>query len=244
MTYNLAEKTWPMIEEYLKHRKSILMPVGSTEQHGPNGLIGIDFLSSWEIAKKVGENTKTLVAPPLCFGMAQHHMAFPGTMSLTPLTYIQVMTELIQSLYRHGFREFTVINGHGGNIPSINAAFSQVLGDDETCTFKLVNWWHQPEVQAYENEIFGDKNGFHATCGEVSLTMYTHQEAYKEVPKMKFEPTVREYPWPMGPKQFRQTFTDGRMASDPSLATKEHGEKIFNIAVQAIGQKIGNNTRG
>jgi creatinine amidohydrolase len=243
MTYNLAEKTWPMIETYLQSKKSLILPVGSTEQHGPNGLIGIDFLSAWEIAKKVGEISKTLVAPPLCFGMAQHHMAFPGTMSLTPLTYIQVLTELIQSLYRHGFREFTVINGHGGNIPSINAAFSQVLGNDENCRFKLVNWWHLPEVQAYETQHFGDKNGFHATCGEVSVTMYTHQEAYKEVPAMQFKPTVREYPWPMSPQEFRKVFDDGRMCSDPSLATQSHGEKIFAIAVEAIVQKLSNNTR-
>jgi creatinine amidohydrolase len=239
MTYNLAEKTWPMIEDYLKTKKSIIIPVGSTEQHGPNGLIGIDFLSAWEIAKKVGEKTKTLVSPPLCFGMALHHMAFPGTMSLTPLTYIAVLTELIQSLAKHGFRDFTVINGHGGNIPSINAAFSQVLGNDQDYNFKLVNWWHLPEVQAYEKAQFGDANGFHATCGEVSVTMHTHREAYKDVPtNFKFEPTVREHAWPMSPQQFRKTFTDGRMGSDPSLATASHGEKIFDFAVDAICQKI------
>ncbi|MBK9322640.1 MAG: creatininase family protein [Bdellovibrionaceae bacterium] len=244
MTYNLAEKTWPMIENYLKIKNSILLSVGSTEQHGPTGIIGIDYLSSWEIAKKVGEETGTLVAPPLCFGMAQHHMAFPGTMSLTPVTFIQVICELIQSLYRHGFRDFTVVNGHGGNIPSLNAAFSQILGNDEECRFRLVNWWHLPEVQSYENKHFGDKNGFHATCGEISVTQYTHPEAYKEIPKLKFEATTSEHPWPLSPIQFRKTFPDGRMGSDPSLATAAHGEEIFKIAVAAIAQKLRNNTKG
>lgn len=239
MTYNLAEKTWPMIEEYLKNKNSILIPVGSTEQHGPNGLIGIDFLSAWEIAKKVGELTATLVSPPLCFGMAQHHMAFPGTMSLTPLTYIAVLSELLQSLAKHGFRDFTLINGHGGNIPSINAAFSQVLSSDQDSHFRLINWWHLAEVQAYEKQHFGDANGFHATCGEVSLIMHTHREAYREVPEYApFAPTARDYPWPLSPGQFRQTFPDGRMGSDPSLASAQHGEKIFAIAVDAICQKL------
>lgn len=238
MSFNLAENTWPMVEEYLRRKKSILIPVGSTEQHGPNGIIGIDFLSAWEIAMKVGENTQTLVTPPLCFGMAQHHMAFPGTMSLSPLTYIQVLSELFQSLAKHGFRNFIVINGHGGNIPSINAAFSQVLGSEEDFQFQLINWWHLPEVQGYEKEHFGDANGFHATCGEVSLTMHTHAAAYQDVRKdFKFTPTPREYPWPMSPQQFRKTFNDGRMGSDPSLATAKHGEKIFQIAVDAICQK-------
>ncbi|HEY8270145.1 MAG TPA: creatininase family protein [Pseudobdellovibrionaceae bacterium] len=239
MIYNLAEKTWPMIEEYLKNKKTVIIPLGSTEQHGPNGLLGTDFLSAWEIAKKVGQNTRTLVSPPLCFGMAQHHMAFPGTMSLTPLTYIQVVSELFQSLAHHGFREFTVINGHGGNIPSINAAFSQVLGTDQEFIFNLINWWHLPEVQAYEKEHFGNANGFHATCGEISVTMHTHPEAYKEIPSnFKFAPTPLQYSWPMSPHYFKKTFHDGRMGSDPSLATHKHGEKIFNIAVDAISQKF------
>lgn len=239
MTYNLAEKTWPMVEEYLKTKKSIIIPVGSTEQHGPSGIVGIDFLSAWEIAMKVGEKTQTLVAPPLCFGMAQHHMAFPGTMSLTPVTYIQVLTELFQSLAKHGFRHFTIINGHGGNIPSLNAAFSQVLSGDQDYSFKLVNWWHLPEVQTYEKEHFADANGFHATCGEISVTMHTHPAAYKDVPdNLNFPPTVREHPWPLGPQQFRKTFSDGRMGSDPSLATAKHGEKIFNIAINAICQSL------
>lgn len=238
MTMNLQEKTWHQVEEYLTTNKHIIIPVGSTEQHGPTGLLGIDYLSAWEIAQVVGEKTKTLVAPPLCFGMAVHHMAFPGTITLSPLTYIQVVTEIIQSLAKNGFRKFTFINGHGGNIAPLTTAFCQAQQNDEAYDIKLINWWHLPEVTTYENKVFGSENGFHATCGEISVTMYTHPEAYKNIPEMKFMPTVERPYWPMSPKEFRLTFPDGRMGSNPALCSAEHGEVLFNLAVDSICQKL------
>ena len=238
MSMNLQEKTWPQVEEYLKTKKHIIVPVGSTEQHGPTGLLGIDYISAWEIAKAVGERTKTLVAPPLCFGMAVHHMAFPGTISFSPLTYIQVITEIIQSLGRHGFTKFTFINGHGGNIAPLTTAFCQAKQDKETYDIKLVNWWHLPEVTAHESKIYGNENGFHATCGEISVTMHTHPEAYKNVAKMTFTPTKDRPHWPMAPQEFRETFPDGRMGSNPSLCSAEDGKVLFNLAVDSISQKM------
>ncbi len=238
MSMNLQEKPWPQIEDYLKHKKHIIIPVGSTEQHGPTGLIGIDYMSAWEIAKAVGEKTQTLVAPPLCFGMAVHHMAFPGTITLSPLTYVQVITEIIQSLARHGFNRFSFINGHGGNIAPLTTAFCQAKQNNETYDIRLFNWWHLSEVTAYENKVFGDQNGFHATCGEVSVTMFTHPEAYKDIPPMDLKPTPDRPHWPMAPEEFRQVFTDGRMGSNPNLASAKHGEVLFKLAVDSICQKM------
>lgn len=239
MSMNLHEKTWPQVEEYLKSNKHIIIPVGSTEQHGPTGLLGIDWLTAYEIAQKVGQNTNTLVAPPLCFGMALHHMAFPGTISFQPTTYIQVLVEIIQSLAQHGFTEFTIINGHGGNIAPITSAMSQILNSNQNYKMKLENWWHLPEVTNYEKEVFGEENGFHATCGEISVTMFTHAEAHKSISPQQFKVTkeARSH-WPMSPTQFRKHFPDGRMGSNPGLSNSTHGEKIFNLAIQSISRKI------
>lgn len=239
MSMNLHEKTWPQIESYLKEKKSILIPVGSTEQHGPTGLLGIDWLTAYHISEQVGVRTQTLVAPPLCIGMALHHMAFPGTISFQPTTYIQVLCEIVDSLAKHGFREFIFVNGHGGNIAPITTAMSQILNAQQNYKMKLLNWWHLPEVTDYEKIAFGDENGFHATCGEISVTMFTHPQAHQNIPAMTF--TVDKSPrshWPMSPAQFREHFPDGRMGSNPSLASKEHGEKLFEIAIQSISHKL------
>ena len=235
---NLQEKAWPQIEEYLKTKKSILVPVGSTEQHGPTGLIGIDYLSAWKIAEEVGIRTKTLVAPPLCFGMAVHHLAFAGTISLSPLTYVQVITEIIQSLTRNGFEKIYFVNGHGGNIAPLTTAFCQAKMGKEEFALSLFNWWHLPEVIDYEKIHFGEENGFHATCGEISVTMHTHPEAYSKIPQQKFPATATRPHWPMAPEEFRKCFTDGRMGSNPVLCNAQHGLKIFELAVDSICQKL------
>lgn len=241
--FYLAELTWPQIEEYLKNNSSIILPVGSTEQHGPSGLLGIDFLTSFDIGLAAGLKTKTLIAPPLPFGMAYHHMAFPGTMTLSPTTYIQVLVELIESLHTHGFQKVFVVNGHGGNIAPITTAFCEFLNHDQTMDLQLINWWHLPEVTNYEKNVFADNNGFHATCGEVSVTMYTHAEAYKRNPQVKM---TKKGPgktrWPLSPVEFRKHFPDGRMGSLPSLANAQHGEIIFNLAVESIAKQIQGKT--
>ena len=226
--------TWPEVETYLKRTQKIIIPVGSTEQHGPTGLIGTDFLSAWDIAKDVGQLTKTVVASPICYGMAMHHLAFPGSASLKPSTFVLMIKEIIESYALHGFRQFYFINGHGGNIAPLTTAFSECLTDKQALEFNLVNWWLQPSVAEYEEAAFGDANGFHATCGEVSVTMACYPQAFAVPRAPEYFPTTAQHPWPLSPAQFRATFPDGRMGSNPSLATAEHGRKIFALAVQEI----------
>lgn len=238
MRYLLAETTWPEVEEYLRHKQTLLLPVGSTEQHGPTGIIGIDYLTSEKMAHAVAEKTQTLVAPTLPFGMALHHMAFPGTISFTPKTYIQVLTEIFASLQKHGFRKILLVNGHGGNIAPITTAFCEFLNSDQTLDLQLINWWHQEEVTSYEKKHFGDLNGFHATVGEISATMYTHPQAYEHRKIEHAEPGPQKTRWPLSPTEFRRHFPDGRMGSQPNLASREHGEKIFNLSVEGITKKL------
>ena len=74
--------SWPEVEGYLSQSATVIVPIGSTEQHGPNGLIGTDALTSEAIAQAVGDRTETVVSPTINVGMAQHHMAFPGLRAL------------------------------------------------------------------------------------------------------------------------------------------------------------------
>lgn len=234
----LSETFWPHVEEYLKSKKTILLPVGSTEQHGPSGLIGIDYLSSEKIAEAVGEKTQTLVAPVLPYGMAVHHMGFPGTMTLSPITYVQVVTELLQSLLKHGFEKIIVINGHGGNIAPITTAFCQAKQNNETADLKLFNWWVLSDVVDYEKIHFKEENGFHATCGEISVTQFTHPKAYENCTHPEYPKTVVRPLWPMSPAQYREHFPDGRMGSNPALSNALHGEALFHRAVSQIAEEM------
>ena len=87
--------TWPEVEAYLLRSQGIIFPIGSTEQHGPTGLIGTDAICAETIATGVGEQTGSLVAPTINVGMALHHTAFPGSISLRPSTLIALIQDSV-----------------------------------------------------------------------------------------------------------------------------------------------------
>src|SRR6266851_4747044 len=158
-------QTWEEVEAYLRNAKGIVVPIGSTEQHGPNGLIGTDAICAEAIATGVGEAAGALVGPTINVGNAQHHLAFAGTITLRPSTLIAVIGDYVASLARHGFARFYFINGHGGNIATIGAAFAEIYADASLrlggnappvrCMLK--NWWETPGVSKLSKELYGDQ---------------------------------------------------------------------------------------
>ena len=125
----LQLKTWQFVEDYLKSKTGIIIPIGSTEQHGPTGLIGTDALTAEMIGRGVGEKVGALVAPTISVGMAQHHLAFPGSMTVRPSTLIALIRDQVMSLARNGFTRFYFLNGHGGNIATVTASFSEIYAE-------------------------------------------------------------------------------------------------------------------
>lgn len=236
----LKFSTWPEVDAYLEKSRGIVIPIGSTEQHGPNGLIGTDALCPESLAIAMGEEIGALIAPTISVGMAQHHLAFSGSITLRPSTLILVIQDTVNSLIQHGFESFWFLNGHGGNIATVHAAFSEIyaqssLGknptDQSKVRCKLVNWWEADGVMKLSKELFGDADGSHATCGEVSLTQYAYPHSIKTA---KMDPPIA----PTGPiydaADYRKRFPDGRIGSNPSLANPEAGEKLFRLAVKGL----------
>ena len=146
----LQLSTWQEVESYLTQSRGVVIPIGSTEQHGPNGFVGTDALCPEVIARGLGEATGALVAPTLSIGMAQHHLGFPGSIALRPSTLMAVVQDVVNSLARQGFDSFFFLNGHGGNIASLQAAFSEIYAEASLGTAgsnrpalrcRLRNWW-------------------------------------------------------------------------------------------------------
>ncbi|HEX8570282.1 MAG TPA: creatininase family protein, partial [Caulobacteraceae bacterium] len=121
--------SWPEIEAQLARSCTVVIPIGSNEQHGPTGLLGTDFLCPEIIAHEAEKRSDLLVAPTFNIGMAQHHLGFPGTISLRPTTFIAVIRDWVMSLSAHGFDRLYFLNGHGGNVASIEAAFSEIYAE-------------------------------------------------------------------------------------------------------------------
>lgn len=112
----LPHMTWPEVGELLTRSDMVIIPVASLEEHGLHGPIGTDFLNSVEEAKLIAQKADVLVAPILMPGNSPYHMGFPGTITLSAETVQKVYFEAVQSLLKHGFRRFILLNGHGGNL--------------------------------------------------------------------------------------------------------------------------------
>jgi len=232
----LQLSSWPEIEAYLQTSRGAIMPIGSTEQHGPNGLIGTDALCAEGIARGVGDRTGAVVGPTIGVGMAQHHMTFPGSMTLKPSTLVLVIRDYVLALAEHGFERFLFVNGHGGNIATIQAAFAEIyvelraLGRPPV-RCRLVNWWDNPGVQRLSKELYGVAEGSHATASEVAVTQHLFPDHIKTA---ELDPPIAPSGRFYDAADYRRRFPDGRIGSNPGLATPEHGRQFYEAAVEAI----------
>lgn len=233
----LQTSTWVETEEYLKRNKGIVVPIGSTEQHGPTGLIGTDAICPEVIAKAAGDEADILVAPTFSVGCAQHHMAFKGSMTLRPSTMIATIVDWVTSLRRHGFTRIYFLNGHGGNIATIDAAFSEIYADaslsggEDPLVCKLRNWWELGEVMAFCKKTYGAAHGSHATPSEVAVTYFAYPE---KLSNQQLEPKIAPNGRFTDAADYRRNFPDGRIGSDPSLATVADGETLVRMAKDAL----------
>jgi creatinine amidohydrolase len=235
--------TWPEVEAYLTRSQGIIMPIGSTEQHGPNGLVGTDAICAEEVAKGVGERTGAMVAPTISVGMAQHHLGFPGSMTLRPSTLIAVVRDMVESLAVHGFRRFFFLNGHGGNIATLTAAFSEIYAGASLAPVngnivnapaircRLKNWWEAKPVATLSRELYGRAEGSHATPSEVSLTWAAYPEAARP---MTLDPEIAPKGEFTDAADYRRRFPDGRIGSNPGLSSVEAGRRILEAAIDGM----------
>lgn len=235
----LDHMTWPEVEAYLTRSNAILLPVGSTEQHGPMGLIGTDALCATVIAERAAEQARALVAPTLALTPAPFNMAFPGTISISEPTFTALVGEVIDALAAHGFARIYVLNAHGANL----APLAAVAKKRPSLAIRLRSWWDFDPVNVLRQEWYGDWEGMHATPSEIAIT----QAAFRAppVPKAALVPPQRLSPDYIrahsgdrhGPADdHRRDFPDGRVGSHSALARPEHGAALISAAATAVAE--------
>jgi creatinine amidohydrolase/Fe(II)-dependent formamide hydrolase-like protein len=203
------------------------------------GFLGTDWLCPEIIAHRAHDQHDLLIAPTFGVGVAQHHLGFPGSLSLRPSTFIAAIEDWVLSLAGHGFDHIYFLNGHGGNVASIEAAFSQIYGRysfhdspgaENSCPFRLHlgNWYQYKDVVKLINEFYPIGEGSHATPSEIALTFAAYPDHAKVV---ELTPQIA----PDGPifdaSDYRRRFPDGRVGADSSLARIDHGEALIEAGV-------------
>jgi creatinine amidohydrolase len=233
----LHQSTWQEVESFLERSKALVVPIGSNEQHGPTGLLGTDWMCPEIVAHEAQKTADILVAPTFNIGMAQHHLGFPGTIALRPSTFMAAIGDWVRSLAAHGFERIYFLNGHGGNVATIEAAFSEIYAEASFerrplgFAMKLKNWWDLKGVMSLAQRQFPSGHGSHATPSEIAITQWAYPDAIKAA---NYAPQIA----PTGPireaADFRRRFPDGRMGSDPGQATPEKGGELVAAAALAL----------
>ena len=245
----LELSTWPEIERYLERSRGVIVPIGSMEQHGPNGLIGTDALCAETIARAAGEREDILVGPTIALGVAQFNLGFPGTVTLRAETVMAVVGDYVRSLARHGFERFFFLNGHGGNIAPANAAFQDLYaehsfarggGNRPGLRCRLRSWWEYEDTNALRYELYGEWEGLHATPSEVAITQSAYPDQARNMALDKPAKLAEDYYRNFGGDRHydadhhRRWFPDGRIGSDPSLASPQAGDRLIATAVPEV----------
>ena len=149
----LDELTEPEVAELVASGTELLLiPTGSTEQHGPHGPIGTDVIIPREVCRRVAIARGGLVAPPVPYGLAAGHRGFAGLGYLTPPTYLALIEDLILSFAESGFRRIVFVNGHYTNYPAINLACFNASPKlpEGTAAWALSYWDALPPDEAEE----------------------------------------------------------------------------------------------
>ncbi len=192
----LAECTLRDVDEQIARSPKVIIPVGSTEQHGPHAPFGTDWLLSTEVSVRLARRLDALVAPAFAYGVAGDHLGYPGVPFISPKTMTFLAQDVVRSLAQGGFREILLVNGHYTNAIALSAAIMEIGHElpRGTIAFPFNYWDALPpdELEAY----LGAEVGLHANIGETSAVMAIDESlvdlshAVREYPAFPVEPTA------------------------------------------------------
>lgn len=245
----LSEMTSPDVKRAILDGRMVILPVGSTEQHGPHLPLDTDIVNAFEISKAAAAKVGALVAPPLYYGISPHWMGYAGTMSIDEKTFVAVVTQICASLVKHGFRKIVILNGHGGNKSAIETTAQDVAeANPGRCLVAALSYWDvsSSEIESLRESPPGGMG--HACELETSLQLYFREKlvimkrAVKNVQKVtsKFQPVdltdIRRGPLVYlagGGGSSGEPGTLGVMG-DPTIATKAKGRKFFDAITRRV----------
>jgi len=244
--YWLQEMSWPEVAEALKRTDIALIPIGSTEQHGLHLPLGVDtFIPIW-VAEEVAKQVDVVVAPPLWYADCPHHMGFPGTITLRPETLIELVYDICKSLIKHGFNKILLLNGHTmANNPALLVAIERVQEETDAHVYliDLLDIAKSTISKIRESELGGL---YHAAELETSQMLAIRpdlvrmEKAKKVIPKSISRFIIIDGITPGDKIWFKITMkewkklTEYGLIGDPTLASKEKGEKVMKAIVDNI----------
>jgi creatinine amidohydrolase len=257
----LQEMTWTDVVEYLKTSDMVIIPIGSTEQHGPHLPLGTDYYEALGISKMISARTGVLVAPVVLAGYSVYHSGFAGSLSLKPETLEQVLFETAEMLMKYGFKRFMFFNYHGGNQISQSKVIHRINHTTEATAVAL---GVGSSIQRKRYQLKDVEYDAHAGISETSMMLYLRPDLVKmeraEKPEMTMSDEIvkiymaseknPELQTLLGalqgvPEETKKGGASHELTSngvwsseDPKDSTKEIGEKSISIMVDQAAKFI------
>jgi creatinine amidohydrolase len=242
--YRYNRLTWPDINDAVRLEKVVILPTGSTEQHGRHLPLDVDVFLAESVCLEVGRRMpdQVLVLPSIGYGLNLHHIDFPGTIHIEPETFVAFCVDITKSVSYHGFEKILIVNGHGSNTPLIDlVARKTVLATRSLCA--AVNYIPLA-LQAFE-EVRETDVVAHADEFETSLYLHLAPERVRmgeAVPDSdvagRFLSSDSTSHYPVRFNDYWGRWTSTGVHGDPRPATAEKGRVIFEAAVNALTQVV------
>ena len=223
----LGNMTWPEAEARIPKARAVILPLGSTEQHGYHMAAATDTVVAEYVCRELAGRTGCLVLPAVPYGQVWSAKGFPGTVSLRQRTFIDLVKDIVVSLVEQGARNVILFSGHYGNVQPSKDAARELLDE-----YGYRNVWHltytgvdKLNSAIMETQLWNGKT-FHAAELETSILLQIAPDlvhldkAVGENPKVPSDVDLRPIPW----KEFSKTGVFG----DPAKATAEKGAAYLN----------------
>lgn len=237
--YRYNRLTWEEMNDAITAQKLVILPTASTEQHGKHLPLDTDLFLTESICLELGRRAadKVLVLPPIAYGLNLHHIDFPGTVHIEPEVFIAFCLNIAKSVAYHGFEKILLVNGHGSNSPLANLVARKITL--QTCSLGFACDFLSFLIEKFQEVRESDVMS-HADEFETSLYLYLagdrvkmdkaeagNDRIGKYVTSDSFSPYVRF-------NDYWSRWTQLGVHGDPTVATAEKGEIIFEAAVEGL----------
>lgn len=223
---------------------TVIMPVGSIEQHGPHLPVQVDTLLAGEIARRaalrLAERTPVVVTPTVWMGLAEHHMTLGGTFTLDFTAYQALLRCLCRSVDRHGFPRILILNGHGGNVSALNV-IAGALASELTARVAIVTYWHLKQAADRFREILEHQDNVrHAGEAESSMLLALVPDLVDQEAMRSTEGPLDGIVRPSGAYGYRHVsdISPAGVLGKPRTASAEKGERLLEAAAEAVAGAV------
>jgi creatinine amidohydrolase len=237
------ELSWPKHEKMVAAGAAVVMPFAAIEQHGPHNPVSVDTCLATSVCQTAVEGLdNVLLTPTMWAGLSPHHMEFPGTLTFSLETYIAVIQDLVRSVARHGYKKVILVNGHGGNVASLQAAALQ-LKHELGITLWMVTYFRLGGEIADEHR--NSEIGGMAHSGEFETAMMLHlrpdlvdMDATEKNVWKRAHPLMTQDMHRGGllvaPADFTRDTKPSGVSGDPTVATAENGAKFHEATAARL----------